>query len=127
MLHWSLEAKNEIYKITQYFILQIEVKCGRRLGMRRLASPVNADEVFWIAQQKYSSVDEILLPIDTYCHPHFIKSILREAIVYSYSKIYNIRSMFQHGDKIVGQLGVHKNVWCLCGDLNYKCHEIKSF
>lgn len=49
MLHWSLEAKNEIYKITQYFILHVEVKCGRRLGMRHLASPVNADEVFWIA------------------------------------------------------------------------------
>lgn len=50
VLHWSLEAKDEIYKITQYFILHLEVKCGRRLGMRRLASPVNADEVFWIAQ-----------------------------------------------------------------------------
>lgn len=49
VLHWSLEAENEIYKITQYFILHIEVKCGMRLGMRCLVSPLNADEVFWIA------------------------------------------------------------------------------
>jgi len=32
-------------------------------------------------------VDEVLLPIDTCCHPH-IRNILRKAINYPYFKIY---------------------------------------
>lgn len=55
-------------------------------------------------------MDEILLPIDTYCHPHLRKSIPREAIDYSYSEICNIHSMF-FVDKTVGQLEVHKNMF----------------
>jgi len=48
----ALKAKNEIYKITQcrFHLFYVEVKCtevpqcGKRLGVRHVASPVNADK-----------------------------------------------------------------------------------